>query len=160
MTYNEHKRLVQHLTWRLRFGLRGLLVVVTVVGIAFGLARWWRLARPDLVVISVEIQPATPQVGEPISAKVTYANIGRRPARNVGVVIDKSSGNMIDGDGWGHAAPLLEPGEQRTYTWDGFRFTEPGTHEIDWLVEIAPDEFLFESNDSNNSYRQTVTIVE
>ncbi len=119
--------------------------------------------RPDLVITDVSTNPSNPAVGQPVTFSATVKNQGdaATPAGTVlGVRFDAPGGSMTWSDT--HTASLA-PGTSVTLTANGgqggstWTPTDPGSAAVAAIVDDR--ERILESNDSNNTFNKSVTVL-
>jgi hypothetical protein len=106
-----------------------------------------KVARPDLQLLdgSLVFNPREPQVGTPVTIKVTVKNAGGVAAKNVDVTFYDSAGNQIGDTQRIDDLPALTGTRTVQITWDG---VVEGENRID--VKADPNNVIPESDETNN----------
>ena len=124
---------------------------------AFGQHPSWM--KPDFIVTSVELDPASPASGGAFTATVTVLNQGDIPgdAGQVRMWVSKA-GNAKVGDAGDaeQAAGILEVGESAVLTFALTAATESGTHHARAFVDA--DGLTAEKSEGNNQKSATYTL--
>lgn len=124
-----------------------LLALTIIVATAFGAA-----AKPDLIVKDVQLAPAQPSAGAPVTVTALIENRGAGgdlTRFDVRLLVDGSQLGIV-------AVPLgLEYGKQKAVTFDWT--AEVGTHEI--TVEVdRPFNRVDESDETNNASSVSINV--
>ena len=141
---------------RYQWRLRTLVALMVWMAAAFGIARWYRTAGPDLVISEVRIRPANPQPGELVDTLIVVRNMGWRPASNFDLHQSKSTGTSHDGVGFGLGGSTLAPGEELEYHWGAIKFADADSQDLEFTVDS--NDSVAETNEANNVYSLTVQI--
>jgi subtilase family serine protease len=111
-----------------------------------------RIPKPDLVIRAITMNPAAPAVGETIHFEVVIANIGTAPSR----VCKMSFALGGESSPATAAVPVLNPGQQWTYTRD-YAHSRALRYRATAIVDVG--NIVAEFNESNNTRYIEYSVV-